>query len=91
MTESLEGLRKFHNWIKSQLIFEAQRKTKGDCLLDIAVGRGGDIMKWNKAKLKYVTGFDIDSKSIYENDAHKEPQALSSVFFSPPTYRADAR
>lgn len=68
MTESLEGLRKFHNWIKSQLIFEAQRKTKGDCLLDIAVGRGGDIMKWNKARLKYVTGFDIDNKSIYEKN-----------------------
>jgi len=68
MTESLEGLRKFHNWIKSQLIFEAQRKTKGECLLDIAVGRGGDIMKWNKARLKYVTGFDVDNKSIYEKN-----------------------
>jgi mRNA (guanine-N7-)-methyltransferase len=68
MTESLEGLRKFHNWIKSQLIFEAQKKTNGECLLDIAVGRGGDIMKWSKAKLKYVTGFDNDIKSIYEKN-----------------------
>jgi mRNA (guanine-N7-)-methyltransferase len=68
MTESLEGLRKFHNWIKSQLIFEAQKKTDGNCLLDVAVGRGGDIMKWSKAKLKYVTGFDIDNKSIYEKN-----------------------
>lgn len=68
MTESLEGLRKFHNWIKSQLIFEAQKKTNGVCLLDVAVGRGGDIMKWSKAKLKYVTGFDIDNRSIYEKN-----------------------
>jgi mRNA (guanine-N7-)-methyltransferase len=69
MTESLEGLRKFHNWIKSQLIFDAQKMTNGNCLLDVAVGRGGDLMKWSKAKLKYVTGFDIDSRSIYEKNA----------------------
>tara|TARA_B100000768_G_scaffold49240_1_gene48016 strand:+ start:8349 stop:9137 length:789 start_codon:yes stop_codon:yes gene_type:complete len=68
MTESLEGLRKFHNWIKMQLIFEAQRKTNGHTLLDIAVGRGGDLMKWSKARLKYITGFDIDNKSIYEKN-----------------------
>lgn len=66
MTESLEGLRKFHNWIKLQIILDAQRNTDGISLLDIAVGRGGDIMKWTLAKLKFVTGFDIDTKSIYE-------------------------
>lgn len=68
MTESLEGLRKFHNWIKMQLIIQAQRQTNGNSLLDVAVGRGGDIMKWSKAKLKYVTGFDVDNKSIYEKN-----------------------
>ena len=68
MTESLEGLRKFHNWIKMQHIFEAQRKTNGHTLLDVAVGRGGDLMKWSKARLKYITGFDIDNKSIYEKN-----------------------
>mgnify|MGYP001165663163 CR=1 FL=1 len=66
MTESLEGLRKFHNWIKLQLIIDARRTTNGTKLLDVAVGRGGDIIKWSKAKIKYVTGFDSDSKSIYE-------------------------
>jgi len=69
MTESLDGLRKFHNWIKSRLISDAQRKTNGEYLLDIAVGRGGDIMKWANARLKFVTGFDIDAKSIYEKNA----------------------
>ncbi len=61
-----ESLRKFHNWIKLQLIFEAKRITSGTKLLDVAVGRGGDIFKWSKAKFKYVTGFDSDAKSIYE-------------------------
>ena len=61
-----ESLRKFHNWIKLQLIFEAKRISSGDKLLDVAVGRGGDIFKWAKAKFKYVTGFDSDKKAIYE-------------------------
>lgn len=63
-----EALRKFHNWIKQQLIFESKRTTSGTKLLDVAVGRGGDIFKWSKAKFKYVTGFDCDSKSIYEKN-----------------------
>lgn len=61
-----EPLRKFHNWIKQQLIFESKKITNGTKLLDVAVGRGGDIFKWSKAKFKYVTGFDSDSKSVYE-------------------------
>jgi ubiquinone/menaquinone biosynthesis C-methylase UbiE len=69
MTESLEGLRKFHNWVKMQLILDAKKKTNGHTLLDVAVGRGGDIMKWTNSKLKFVTGFDIDNKSIYEKNS----------------------
>ena len=63
-----EPLRKFHNWIKQQLIFESKRMTDGTKLLDISVGRGGDIFKWSRAKFKYVTGFDCDAKSIYEKN-----------------------
>lgn len=63
-----ESLRKFHNWIKLQLILDAKRMTNGTKLLDVAVGRGGDILKWSKARFKYVTGFDSDSKSIYEKN-----------------------
>lgn len=63
-----ESLRKFHNWIKLQLIFDAKNSTNGVKLLDVAVGRGGDILKWSKAKFKYVTGFDSDSKSVYEKN-----------------------
>lgn len=65
---TLDNLRSFHNWIKLQLIFNAKNNTNGQTLLDIAVGRGGDLMKWTKAKFKYVTGFDNDSKSIYEKN-----------------------
>ena len=66
-SQTEEPLRKFHKWIKQQLIFESKRITNGTKLLDVAVGRGGDIFKWSKTGFKYVTGFDSDSKSIYEN------------------------
>ena len=65
---TLDNLRSFHNWIKLQLIFKAKNNTNGQTLLDVAVGRGGDLMKWTKAKFKYVTVFDNDSKSIYEKN-----------------------
>ena len=75
-----ESLRKFHNWIKLQLILDAKKNTPGEKLLDVAVGRGGDIFKWSKAKFKYVTGFDSDSKSIYEkNDFEGAIKRYSSV------------
>lgn len=79
-SETGEPLRKFHNWIKQQLIFESKRITNGSKLLDVAVGRGGDIFKWSKARFKYVTGFDSDAKSIYEkNDFDGAIKRFNSV------------
>lgn len=79
-SETDEPLRKFHNWIKQQLIFESKRITNGSKLLDVAVGRGGDIFKWSKARFKYVTGFDSDAKSIYEkNDFDGAIKRFNSV------------
>lgn len=66
--ENINNLRSFHNTIKSNLILEAKKMTNGEKLLDIAVGRGGDIGKWARAKFKYVTAFDNDKKSIYEKN-----------------------
>ena len=64
---NIDNLRSFHNWIKSKLIFKAQKETRGIRLFDIAVGKGGDIMKWYKSGIKYVTGIDSDYKSIFEH------------------------
>jgi mRNA (guanine-N7-)-methyltransferase len=64
--ENTKNLRSFHNWIKLKLILDAKKTTQANTLLDIAVGRGGDLPKWSKARLKYVTGIDSDSKSLHE-------------------------
>jgi len=65
---SIIGLRDFHNWIKRTLIVNIknyiQFKDEYINLLDIAVGRGGDLDKWNEAGIKNVYGFDLDSESI---------------------------
>ncbi len=61
----LSSLRSFHNWVKLEMIMSAVKKTNGTKLLDIAVGRGGDLMKWSKANLQFVTGIDSDPQSIY--------------------------
>lgn len=66
--ENTEKLRQFHNWIKLQLILYSKQYTNGGKLLDVACGRGGDILKWTKAKFNFVTAIDNDTDSIYETE-----------------------
>lgn len=64
----INNLRSFHNWVKFGILVKAKGYTKDLNylnLMDIAVGRGGDIPKWNKLGFKYAFAFDIDNKSIY--------------------------
>jgi 2-polyprenyl-3-methyl-5-hydroxy-6-metoxy-1,4-benzoquinol methylase len=55
-------LKRFHNKIKRLLI----QRFALDCdsLLDIACGRGGDLLKWVDADIKYVRGFDIAEEEV---------------------------
>lgn len=56
------GLRNFHNFIKTKLIIENTKPNQS--LSDFGSGKGGDIMKWRKAKLSSVIGFDIVPENI---------------------------
>lgn len=69
-SSSIIALRDLHNWVKRTLITNCVGllKQKPISLLDIAVGRGGDIDKWNKAGIKNVFGFDVSPESISSND-----------------------
>jgi mRNA (guanine-N7-)-methyltransferase len=64
------SLRKFHNWVKGKLITNVKKlnNNKITNLLDIAVGRGGDLYKWEAAGINYVTGFDNNPLVIDNND-----------------------
>lgn len=60
-------MRKFHNFIKAELIGEiAADLKKPISLMDISVGKGGDIQKWEHADIDTVYGIDPDKESIQE-------------------------
>ena len=57
------ALRDFHNlYVKTLLIKNISKA--GDTLIDLAVGKAGDLPKWIKAKLKFVFGVDISRDNI---------------------------
>ncbi|XP_071724797.1 mRNA cap guanine-N(7) methyltransferase 1-like [Rutidosis leptorrhynchoides] len=66
-------LKKLNNWIKSVLI--QLYAHQGDTVLDIACGKGGDLIKWDKARIGYYVGIDIaegsieDCRTRYNGDA----------------------
>lgn len=67
-TTLAKPMRNFHNWIKSILIYThcnpIYEKGRNLTILDIACGKGGDIMKFYYARIDYYVGIDIDNESI---------------------------
>ena len=67
-----KSLRNYHNWIKSNMIYTyCEKKTLLDStkvsmdILDIGVGRGGDLMKLYHAKVKSSVGIDVNESGIF--------------------------
>lgn len=56
-------MRALNNWVKSILINEYSSR-EGDRVLDLACGKGGDLMKWTKRNLALYVGVDIAQKSL---------------------------
>ncbi|CAI5714077.1 unnamed protein product [Peronospora destructor] len=56
-------MRALNNWVKSILINEYAGR-EGDRVLDLACGKGGDLMKWTKRNLTVYIGVDIAQKSL---------------------------
>ena len=68
-TLQIENLRKFHNFIKLNIILDSCKRTNAKNLLDVACGRGGDLQKWinNKNNLQYILAFDSHKESIFSS------------------------
>lgn len=68
-TLQIENLRKFHNFIKFNIILDSCKRTNAKNLLDVACGRGGDLQKWinNKNNLQYILAFDSHKESIFSS------------------------
>ncbi|GKU99569.1 hypothetical protein SLE2022_263330 [Rubroshorea leprosula] len=77
-------LKKLNNWIKSVLIQLYARR--GDAILDLACGKGGDLIKWDKAKIGYYVGIDIaegsieDCRTRYNGDADHHQRRKKFTF-----------
>jgi hypothetical protein len=61
--DNTKALRDFHNLFVKKLLITNVAK-KGDTLIDLAVGKGGDLPKWIAANLKFVFGVDIARDNI---------------------------
>jgi hypothetical protein len=58
-----KGMRDFHNlYVKRKLIMSVARP--GNSLIDLAVGKGGDLPKWIAANLNFVLGIDVSKDNI---------------------------
>lgn len=71
-------LKAFNNWIKSILIKKFARR--GDRVLDLACGKGGDLLKWQKASISSLYGLDIAQVSI--GHAEERYKSGRSITFS---------
>tara|TARA_Y100000389_G_C17466208_1_gene525837 strand:+ start:4439 stop:5215 length:777 start_codon:yes stop_codon:yes gene_type:complete len=69
--KNIKNLRFFHNKIKLYLLKQVcgELNNTNISLFDIGVGRGGDILKWERCGIRKVIGFDPDQTSI--DDANK--------------------
>lgn len=56
-----KNMRNFHNFIKSIIIYKYCYTKK---ILDIGIGRGGDLMKFYHSRVKSVVGLDVDSYEL---------------------------
>ena len=64
--EQAKALRNYHNEIKSILLskYSSYIQAQDIRLLDLGVGRGGDLHKWNKCDIQRVVGIDINKDFI---------------------------
>lgn len=63
-TSQTRGLRDFHNrYVKNTLIVGLSKP--GGTIIDLAVGKAGDLSKWTDARASFVMGVDLARDNIY--------------------------
>lgn len=62
------SMRQFHNWVKSIIIYThchpMYQHNKSLSVLDIACGKGQDIMKFYYSKVAFLVGLDVDRDAL---------------------------
>ena len=82
------GIKRFNNWVKSVLIHRFACNSA--VALDLCCGKGGDLLKFKKANVKYLVGADHAMQSIKDavqrsarrqirlNASHEKLRALAT-------------
>ncbi|XP_039958425.1 mRNA cap guanine-N7 methyltransferase [Bactrocera neohumeralis] len=96
-------MRNFNNWLKSQLIAEYLARIKaqqriGDPMrvLDLCCGKGGDLLKWEKANITHLICTDIAEVSVdqckkrYEEMQSRADKSKFATKFSAEFFACDA-
>lgn len=95
-SSSIINIRIFHNWIKRELISQTVNYLSDNYninspkLLDLAVGKGGDLLKWYDSNIFYVVGLDLDQSSLFGPDGAESryKKLLSEIKSGPkPDYK----
>lgn len=67
-TNLATSMRQFHNWVKSIIIYThchpMYQHNKSLSVLDIACGKGQDIMKFYYSKVSFLVGLDVDRDAL---------------------------
>lgn len=64
---NIQAMKRFHSFIKFQMY--GRYAKEADWVLEVAIGRYGDIFKWVDAGIKNIVGIDIDKNAIKEGEA----------------------
>lgn len=65
-----DNWRKFHNFVKRQLILKASNVCIGGAYLDLACGKGGDIGKYINLGYKNILAIDSSERELYGRNGY---------------------
>jgi hypothetical protein len=65
--EFTKPMRSFHNIVKRKLIYSVAQLSQDKSFMDLAVGKGGDLQKWQHAGISFVLGIDISRDNIHND------------------------
>lgn len=62
-----KAFRNFHNFVKSQYIYNycAVSQDRKLDIMDIGIGQGGDLNKYFHTRVKSITGIDVDAEGLF--------------------------
>jgi hypothetical protein len=71
-TVKRKNWRKFHNYVKREVLKKATDITETNYHLELACGKGGDLFKWQKLGYKNILAIDTSSNELYEKNGFRE-------------------